>query len=124
MRYRGGRETVASLTARGKVRTSMRTSILAISLILTALSAAALAQQEQPEDNAGPPLRGSPRDVEAGKRALKEWWTQANAMRDQRVQWWRDARFGCFIHWGVYADPAGEFEGKRSGSYSEHIMRS
>jgi len=106
----------------------MRTSILAISLILTLLSGLiappALAQQEQAEDNAGPPLRGSPRDVEAGKHALKEWWTQANSLRDQRLQWWRDVRFGCFIHWGVYADPAGEFQGKRSGSYAEHIMRS
>src|SRR4051794_29621755 len=75
---RGGPGTVASLTARGKVRTSMRTSLLAISLILTLLpglfAPPALAQQEQAEDNAGPPLRGSPRDVDAGKRALSEWW--------------------------------------------------
>ena len=28
------------------------------------------------------------------------------AERDARMQWWRDARFGMFIHWGVYAVPA------------------
>ncbi len=22
------------------------------------------------------------------------------------MQWWRDARFGMFIHWGIYALPA------------------
>ena len=98
--------------------------ILAISLFLGGLSAPLLAQQEQAEDAAGPPLRGSPRDVEAGQKALREWWLDANKTRDQRIQWWRDARFGAFIHWGVYADPAGEFEGRRSGSYAEHIMRS
>lgn len=28
------------------------------------------------------------------------------AERDQRMAWWRDARFGMFIHWGLYALPA------------------
>ncbi|MBS0011281.1 MAG: alpha-L-fucosidase [Bacteroidales bacterium] len=30
---------------------------------------------------------------------------------DERMDWWRDARFGLFIHWGLYAVPAGEWEG-------------
>jgi len=25
--------------------------------------------------------------------------------RDERLEWWREARFGMFIHWGVYAIP-------------------
>ena len=28
-----------------------------------------------------------------------------------RMDWWRDARFGMFIHWGLYAIPAGEWKG-------------
>ena len=28
------------------------------------------------------------------------------AERDQRMAWWREARFGMFIHWGLYAMPA------------------
>lgn len=32
--------------------------------------------------------------------------------RDARMAWFRDARFGLFIHWGVYAVPAGEWAGK------------
>ncbi|MBI3819079.1 MAG: alpha-L-fucosidase [Planctomycetes bacterium] len=27
--------------------------------------------------------------------------------RDARMEWWREARFGMFIHWGLYAVPAG-----------------
>ena len=29
---------------------------------------------------------------------------------DKRMDWWREARFGMFIHWGLYAIPAGEWE--------------
>lgn len=26
---------------------------------------------------------------------------------DQRMEWWRDARFGLFIHWGLYSGAGG-----------------
>ncbi len=32
--------------------------------------------------------------------------------RDERMAWWREARFGLFIHWGLYAIPAGEWKGE------------
>lgn len=38
----------------------------------------------------------------------------------ERMQWWADARFGLFLHWGLYAVPAGEWKGKRD--YGEWIM--
>ena len=28
-----------------------------------------------------------------------------DANADARIQWWRDAKFGLFIHWGLYAIP-------------------
>jgi alpha-L-fucosidase len=31
---------------------------------------------------------------------------------DARMAWWREARFGLFIHWGLYAIPAGEWNGE------------
>jgi len=31
---------------------------------------------------------------------------------DARMKWWREARFGMFIHWGIYAIPAGEWNGE------------
>ncbi|MBG0859183.1 MAG: alpha-L-fucosidase [Bacteroidales bacterium] len=42
--------------------------------------------------------------------------------RDERMVWWREARFGMFIHWGVYAVPAGEWKGQRIGGIGEWIM--
>lgn len=32
-----------------------------------------------------------------------------SAARDERMAWWREARFGLFVHWGLYAVPAGEW---------------
>lgn len=34
------------------------------------------------------------------------------AQREARLKWYREARFGMFIHWGVYAVPAGFWQGK------------
>jgi len=37
---------------------------------------------------------------------------ETSEQRDARMGWWRDAKFGMFIHWGVYAVPAGLHKGK------------
>ncbi len=42
--------------------------------------------------------------------------------RDKRMTWWREARFGMFIHWGLYAVPAGEWKGEIG--YGEWIRTS
>src|SRR5262245_51839858 len=47
---------------------------------------------------------------------------ESKAERDQRMKWWREARFGMFIHWGLYAVPAGEYKGQRSTRIGEWIM--
>lgn len=44
------------------------------------------------------------------------------AQRDARMGWWRDARFGMFIHWGVYSVPAGTYDGKKVSGIGEWIM--
>jgi alpha-L-fucosidase len=47
---------------------------------------------------------------------------ETKAQRDQRMAWWRAARFGMFIHWGVYSVPAGTYQGKPIGGIGEWIM--
>jgi alpha-L-fucosidase len=44
------------------------------------------------------------------------------AQRDARMKWWRESRFGMFIHWGVYSVPAGTYKGKQIGGIGEWIM--
>ena len=41
---------------------------------------------------------------------------------DKRMAWWREAKFGMFIHWGLYAIPAGEWKGKPVPGIGEWIM--
>ncbi|MDD2600052.1 MAG: alpha-L-fucosidase [Kiritimatiellae bacterium] len=36
--------------------------------------------------------------------------------RDERMQWWREARFGMFVHWGLYSGLAGTWDGKPVGT--------
>lgn len=43
--------------------------------------------------------------------------------REERIEWWREARFGLFIHWGLYAIPAGTWKDKvYQTGYSEWIL--
>lgn len=44
---------------------------------------------------------------------------ETKALKDARMKWWKDARFGLFLHWGTYSVPAGEWNGKTN--YAEWI---
>ncbi len=48
--------------------------------------------------------------------------SETQQQRDVRMRWWREARFGMFIHWGVYSVPAGVHKGKPVGGIGEWIM--
>ena len=48
--------------------------------------------------------------------------TEVDPRRDARIAWWREAKFEMFIHWGLYALPAGEWEGKRYPGIGEWIQ--
>ncbi|MDX1283570.1 MAG: alpha-L-fucosidase, partial [Draconibacterium sp.] len=64
------------------------------------------------------------RDEQAIERAQKGWWAKSMETRDERIAWWDEAKFGMFVHWGVYSVPAGVWKGDSIGQrYSEHLMR-
>jgi alpha-L-fucosidase len=67
-------------------------------LLALALSAAAIAAPQTPAD---------PESPEAKKA---------------RLAWFHEAKYGLFIHWGLYAIPAGEWKGKRIPGIGEWIM--
>ena len=48
---------------------------------------------------------------------------QKQITQDERMGWWRDAHFGMFIHWGLYAIPAGVWKGKEYPQIGEWIMK-
>ena len=91
-------------------------------LLCTGLSFSAAAQVGGDEDKEMF-NRARDRDSQAIEEARKGWWTASMKNHEGRVQWWREARFGMFIHWGVYSLPGGEWKGKKVGGYAEHLMR-
>lgn len=44
------------------------------------------------------------------------------ASQETRMQWFREARFGLFIHWGLYAIPAGIWNGQETEGIGEWLM--
>jgi alpha-L-fucosidase len=40
--------------------------------------------------------------------------------QDKKMEWWREAKFGMFIHWGLYAVPAGKYG--ETVTYGEWMM--
>ncbi len=47
---------------------------------------------------------------------------ESKADHDARMKWFREARFGMFIHWGLYSQAAGEWDGKPAPGAGEWIM--
>jgi len=68
--------------------------------LITLVLSAAVAQGSPPPASADPP----------------------EAARNARLAWFREAKYGLFIHWGLYAIPAGEWKGKRIPGIGEWIM--
>jgi len=42
--------------------------------------------------------------------------------KEKRLEWFREAKYGMFIHWGLYAIPAGEWNGRRCLGLGEWVM--
>lgn len=54
---------------------------------------------------------------------------KADLIDDSHMEWWRDARYGMFIHWGLYSIAGGEWEGQdygkeQGGASAEWLMNS
>ncbi|MGE5199190.1 MAG: alpha-L-fucosidase, partial [Rhodospirillaceae bacterium] len=82
------------IAARRRFPRRLAVSLVAIACALTAVLPRALAHAGGPDAPPAPPP-------------------------DARLDWWRAARFGMFIHWGLYAIPAGEWNGR--SDYGEWI---
>ncbi|MEO7716087.1 MAG: alpha-L-fucosidase [Capsulimonas sp.] len=70
-------------------------------------------------------LPGKPAAAQTGaaSASVDPHANETKAQRDARMKWWREARFGMFIHWGLYAVPAGVYKGQNTGGLGEWIMR-
>lgn len=70
------------------------------------------------------------RRAEFGMEPMSAYLTAAARAKRQerpvdeavRFGWWREAKFGLFIHWGVYAVAASQWSGKDYGSAAEWLL--
>src|SRR5215470_2757901 len=88
-------------------------NLFLIAVLLVATSAIA-AESNRAADPFALPSKTSPE---------VQWWRDSRTNLDERLAWFRDARFGMFMHWGVYSSLGNEFHGRRGGGYAEHIQR-
>ena len=102
---------------------SMKTSSSTFPRLLVCLLGGALScatssggetQEETPAASSEPPAQQA-EDL--------AWWRKSMETRDQRIGWFRDARFGMFVHFGVYSTLGGVWQGQAVKGYAEHIQR-
>ena len=95
----------------------MKNSIIA-TLLLVLLVPAHAAINTNPTSAVGVTAESGDRILDATK--------ETPAQRDARMAWWLEAKFGLFIHWGVFSVPAGVYQGKQapkdSIQFSEWLM--
>lgn len=53
---------------------------------------------------------------------LTDYTKESKESYEARMKWWHDARFGMFIHWGIYSVPAGKYNGQEVKGIGEWIM--
>jgi alpha-L-fucosidase len=56
-----------------------------------------------------------PPDASPAKEPANQDVESPTASR-RRLQWFREAKYGLFVHWGIYAVPAGEWKGRRTST--------
>ena len=59
-----------------------------------------------------------------GADVPRDFTKESAEQKAARMAWFTEARFGMFIHWGLYAIPAGEWNGKEVGGIGEWIRHS
>ena len=90
----------------------MKTRIVAIALLLS------LGWSVRGEDSPGL----APAELRRGTPASAKAAAGAPDAPEARLAWWHEAKFGMFIHWGLYALPGGEWNGKYYDGIGEWIM--
>ncbi|MEN9360911.1 MAG: hypothetical protein RL095_2446 [Verrucomicrobiota bacterium] len=91
-----------------------------VHLLLAALTAAEIPA----DDGAAAAARqaAAPASAKAEDAFISSIPGESRERHDARMKWWREAKFGMFVHWGVYAVPAGSHQGKATPGTSEWLM--
>ena len=89
-------KTIISISVIGNMQ--LRKLLLLLALLLTAVST--LSAQEEGHSKK----------------------TESKVERDARMAWWKEARFGMFVHWGIYSTTGGLYKGQKLPNSAEWMM--
>lgn len=64
----------------------------------------------------------TPLAADQSKVTIKDFSGETTKQKDERMAWFNNARFGMFIHWGLYSQPAGIWKGKEIPGMGEWIQ--
>jgi alpha-L-fucosidase len=78
-------------------------SLLLVAVCVWPSMAEEPARTEQPQQ-ASPAKESASKDVES------------RAASERRLRWFREAKYGLFVHWGIWAIPAGEWKGRKTST--------
>ena len=98
----------------------MKTSIL-LAFLLSAPFAVAASTNSEPSATI-PTVMPTPPPAADPNHPVSSVPGETKEQRDARMGWWRDAKFGMFIHWGVYSVPAGYYKDQPVKGIGEWIM--
>lgn len=59
----------------------------------------------------------------AAQQSAPPAFHETAAQRDARMAWFREARFGIFLHWGLYSVAGGQWDGQRVNDCGEWIQK-
>src|SRR2546423_11794891 len=104
---------------RGTIRPAMPMRGAAPPLLVPAAAGCRTTRSAPPAVTAAAATPGVP----VQQRPEMAWWRKSMETREERLGWWRQARFGMFMHWGVYSHLGGVWQGQQVPGYAEHIMR-
>jgi alpha-L-fucosidase len=97
---------------------------LTLTLVAGMLSGCASASNTTGAEGDDPGNEAATPEVETIQaRPEMEWWRKSMEDRDKRIGWFRDGRFGMFVHWGAYSHVGGIWNGQAVEGYAEHLMR-
>jgi len=95
-------------------------TVISVGASVVLIAAGLAGCSQQPKQTAESAPAAKPADQAHPVAAIQD--TETPEQRDARMAWWREARFGMFIHWGLYSIPAGTWNGKRIPGIGEWIM--
>jgi alpha-L-fucosidase len=70
----------------------------------------------------GPHASKAPNAITRSPGVQAQDATSTDQAKKERLAWFHQAKYGLFIHWGLYAIPAGTWKGKRIPGIGEWIM--